>query len=172
MYNIGDLVIYSAHGICEINDICDKTVSGITRSYYVLHPMDNKHHLTISIPVNNDKVAILNLIQKEESLKILEAFKYPGVEWIDKPNIRLQVYSEILNTGERKEIAKVINTLMRKKIDLELHDKKINEHDRKLLMNAQNIFFKELALSFHTSYEEINEMIINNIMDMNRKPPL
>ncbi|MEC1526197.1 CarD family transcriptional regulator, partial [Neobacillus niacini] len=48
MYHIGDLVIYSAHGICKINDICNKTVSGITRSYYVLHPMENKHHLTIS----------------------------------------------------------------------------------------------------------------------------
>lgn len=69
MYNIGDLVIYSAHGICKINDICDKTVAGITKSYYVLHPMDNKHHLTISIPVNNDKVAILDLIQKESNPK-------------------------------------------------------------------------------------------------------
>jgi CarD family transcriptional regulator len=167
MYNIGDLVIYSAHGICEINDICDKTVSGISRSYYVLHPMDNKHQLTISIPVNNDKVAILDLIQKEESQEILESFKYPGVEWIDKPNIRLQIYSEILNTGERKEIAKVINTLMRKKIDVELQDKKINEQDRKLLINAQNILFKELAISLDTSYEKINEMIISNITGMN-----
>jgi CarD family transcriptional regulator len=167
MYNIGDLVIYSAHGICKINDICDKTVAGITKSYYVLHPMDNNHHLTISIPVNNDKVAILDLIQKEESKQILESFNYPGVEWIDKPNIRLQIYSEILNTGERREIAKVINTLMRKKIDVELHGKKINEQDRKLLINAQTILFKELALSLNTSYEEINEMIVNNIKGMN-----
>jgi CarD family transcriptional regulator len=163
MYNIGDLVIYSAHGICKINEICDKTVAGITKSYYVLHPMDNKHHLTISIPVNNDKVAILDLIKKEEANEILESFKNPGVEWIDKPNIRLQIYSEILNTGVRTEIAKVINTLMRKKIDVELHDKKINEQDRKLLINAQNILFKELAISQNTSYEEINEMIENNI---------
>lgn len=167
MFNIGDLVIYSAHGICEINDICDKTVSGATRSYYVLHQMDNKHHLTISIPVNNDKVSILDLIQKEEAHKILDSFQYPGVEWIDKPNIRLQIYSEILNTGERKEIAKVINTLMRKKIDVELHDKKMNEQDRKLLINAQNLLFKELAISLNTSYEEINEMIIMNIRGMN-----
>jgi CarD family transcriptional regulator len=167
MYNIGDLVIYSAHGICEINDICDKTVSGITRSYYVLHPMDNKHHLTISIPVNNDKVAILDLIQKEEAQEILASFKYPGVVWDDKPNNRLHLYSEILNTGVRKEIAKVINTLLRKKIDVELHDKKLNEQDRKLLINAQNILFKELAISLNTSYEKINEIIISNITGNN-----
>ncbi|WP_419887859.1 CarD family transcriptional regulator [Neobacillus niacini] len=165
MYHIGDLVIYSAHGICKINDICDKTVSGITRSYYVLHPMENKHHLTISIPVHNDKVTILDLIQKEEAYEILESFKYPGVEWVDKPNLRLQLYSEILNTGERKDIAKVINTLMRKKIDVERQDKKMNEQDRKLLKNAQNILFKELAISLNTSYEEINNRIMRNILD-------
>ncbi|MDQ1003044.1 CarD family transcriptional regulator [Neobacillus niacini] len=165
MYNIGDLVIYSAHGICEIDDICDKTVSGITRSYYVLHPMDNKHHLTISIPVDNELVAILDLIQKEEAQEILESFKYPGVEWNEKPNLRLHLYSDLLNTGERKEIAKVINTLMRKKIEAELRGKKQNEQDRKLLTNPQNILFKELALSLNTTYEVINEMVIKLIKE-------
>ncbi|MDQ6596090.1 CarD family transcriptional regulator [Bacillus salipaludis] len=43
MFNIGDLIIYSGHGICRVDDICEKTVSGITRTYYVLHPMENNH---------------------------------------------------------------------------------------------------------------------------------
>lgn len=167
MFNIGDLVIYSAHGICKINDICEKTFSGITKDYYVLNPMDNKHHLTISIPVNTDKVAILNLIDKDEAQDILDSFKYPGVEWYDKPNMRLQVYSDIIKNGERKEIARVINTLMRKKIETELHDKKQNEQDRKLMINTQNILFKELAISLNTSFEEINEMVIRLIKGVN-----
>jgi CarD family transcriptional regulator len=166
MYNIGDLVIYSAHGICKINDICDKTVSGITRSYYVLHPMDNKHHLTISIPVNNDKVAILDLIQKEEAQEIIESFNYPGVEWYDKATLRFTIFSDILSTGDRKEIAKVINTLMRKKVEVELHEKKLNEQDRKLLMYSQNILFKELAISLNCSYEDINDMVIRLIKEI------
>ncbi|TDL74260.1 CarD family transcriptional regulator [Rhodococcus qingshengii] len=167
MYNIGDLVIYSAHGICKINDICEKNVSGITRSYYVLNPMDNKHHLTISISVENDRVAMLDIINKDEAHEILESFKSPGAEWIDKPNLRLTLYCDIISTGERKEIAKVINTLMRKKIDVELHDRKLNEQDRKLLINTQNILFKELAISLNCSYEDINEMIIRLIKGMN-----
>jgi CarD family transcriptional regulator len=167
MYNIGDLVIYSAHGICKINDICEKTVSGITRNYYVLHPMDNKQHLTISIPVNNDKVAILDLIQKEEAQEILESFNYPGVEWYEKANERLTIFSDILSTGDRKEIAKVINTLMRKKIEVELHEKKLYEQDRKLLITSQNILFKELALSLNCFYEDINEMVIRLIKGNN-----
>lgn len=163
MFNIGDLVIYSGHGICKIDDICEKTVSDLTRTYYVLHPMDNNQQLTISIPVNNDKVAILELVHKEASHEILESFKSPGVEWNDKANIRYNLYSDIISTGDRKEIAKVINTLMRKKIEVESHEKKLIEQDRKLLNNTQNILFKELAISLNTSFEEINELVISLI---------
>lgn len=165
MYNIGDLVIYSTHGICKINAICEKTVSGITRSYYVLHPMDNKHHLTISIPVTNDNNAILDLIDKKEAQEILKSFTFQGVEWYEKATERLTIFSDILSTGDREEIAKVINTLMRKKIELELQEKKLNEQDRKLLINSQNILFKELAISLNSSYEDINDMIIGLIKE-------
>ncbi|WP_373558170.1 hypothetical protein [Bacillus sp. 7884-1] len=56
---------------------------------------------------------------------------------------------------------------MRKKIDVELHDRKLNEQDRKLLINTQNILFKELAISLNCSYEDINEMIIRLIKGIN-----
>ncbi|MGM0901187.1 MAG: CarD family transcriptional regulator [Bacillota bacterium] len=123
MFNIGDLIIYSGHGTCQIDDICEKTISGITRDYYVLHPMENNPPLTISTPVTNNKVVMLELIQKEEAHKILESFKKPGVMWDDNPNTRYNIYSELINTCERKEIAKVINTLMRKKIEAERKEK-------------------------------------------------
>ena len=66
MFEIGDLIIYSAHGICKIDDICERTVSGVTRSYYVLHPMENYTQLTIRTPVNNDKVVMLSLLKKRK----------------------------------------------------------------------------------------------------------
>ncbi|WP_066072559.1 CarD family transcriptional regulator [Neobacillus soli] len=163
MFTIGDLIIYSAHGICRVDDICEKTVSGITRPYYVLHPMENNHQLTISTPVDNDKVVMLELIHQEEANEILKSFKYPGMEWVDNPNIRFKLYSDIISTGERKEIAIIVNTLMRKKIEAELHEKKLYEQDRKLLNTTQNILFKELALSLDTTFEEINELVIRLI---------
>lgn len=36
MFNIGDLVVYSPHGICRVDDICEKTILGekkITMSF-------------------------------------------------------------------------------------------------------------------------------------------
>ncbi|MFC4559413.1 CarD family transcriptional regulator [Virgibacillus kekensis] len=165
MFNIGDLIIYSTHGICKIDDICDKTVSGVTRTYYVLHPMEDDHHLTISTPVNDSKVVMLELIHKEEASTILDSFQYPGIEWNDNPNERFRKYSDIVNSGNRKEIASVINTLMRRKTEAELQEKKLYERDHKLLNTIKNILFKELAISMNTTFEDVNENVFKVITE-------
>jgi CarD family transcriptional regulator len=36
MFKVGDSIIYSAYGVCQNDEICDKTVQGVTRTYYVL----------------------------------------------------------------------------------------------------------------------------------------
>ncbi|MCS0673682.1 CarD family transcriptional regulator [Cytobacillus firmus] len=159
MYNIGDLMIYSAHGICRVDDICEKTISGITRMYYILHPIEDNHQLTISTPIDNDKVVMLDLIKQDEALNILSSFKKPGIKWNDKPNVRVNLFKDIVNTGDRKEIAKVVNTLWRKKLESEQNDKKLYEQDQKLLNAVQKILFKELSLSLDKSAEEIEELV-------------
>ena len=73
MYNVGDLVVYSSHGICRVDDICEKTLLGETKKYYELHPVEDDN-LKISVPVDNDKVTMLELLNKEAE-EILESFK-------------------------------------------------------------------------------------------------
>ncbi|MBU3142385.1 CarD family transcriptional regulator [Clostridium sp. CF012] len=156
MFNIGDLVIYSTHGICHIDDICEKTYLDITRNYYVLHPLQDSK-LTISSPVDYHKVTMLELIHREEAEKILEFFKQPGISWIELNSQRTQIYYETIKTGNRKEICKIVNTLMRKKQESEISGKKLNEPDNKLLGFVQNILFTELAVALDTTFEAIYE---------------
>ena len=167
MFTIGDHIIYSAHGLCRIDDIQDVTVSGVTKQYYKLHPLENTR-VTISTPVDNEKVVMLKLLQKEEALEIIESFKQDGAEWETQPNSRLKQYSELINSGDRLQIAKVVNTLMRKKVDAQLEKTTLYERDYKLLNNTQIILFKELARALDTSFEEINKRI--NDLIKNDKP--
>lgn len=167
MFSIGDLIIYSGHGICKVDDITDKTYAGITRTYYVLHPIENNHQLTINTPVDNKKTIMLKLINKEEAKKILESFKLKGVDWIEKPQLRSHIYSGIVNSGKRKDIAKVANTLMKKKIEIEEEGRKFYKQDDHLLNHVQSILFKELAMAMNTSFESIAEKINEMIMKTN-----
>jgi CarD family transcriptional regulator len=156
MFNIGELVVYSVHGICHIDDICEKAYLGVTKKYYVLHPLQDSK-LTISTLVDNDKVTMLELIDKEEAEEIIESFKLPGISWIELNNQRNQLYYETVKTGNRKEISKIVNTLMRKKNEVEINGKKLSDPDNKLLTFAQNILFAELAFSLNTTFEAIYE---------------
>jgi CarD family transcriptional regulator len=159
MLNIGELVIYSGHGICKVDDICDQTYAGNTQTYYVLHPLENSRQLTISIPVDSQKVHMSKLIQSDQAEKILESFHLPGVDWIENNHNRTQVYNDIVKKGDRKEIARVVSTLIRKKQQSEKNDKKFGEQDKRLLFSIQNILFNELAISLNTTYDAILEEV-------------
>lgn len=163
MFNIGDQIIYSTHGLCIIDDIKEETIAGVTRKYYLLHPTENHHRITIRTPVDNDKVVMLSLMKKDAALEIIQAFENPPLEWNESPNARFTYFSEILNTGDRKSVAQVVNTLMRRKIDAKLEGKNLYERDHRILNNAQSILFKELALALDTTFEEVNRLVATQL---------
>ncbi|HZG72485.1 MAG TPA: CarD family transcriptional regulator [Chondromyces sp.] len=162
MFNVGDLVIYSAHGICQIDEICKKNYFGAPNTYYVLHPLED-HQLTISVPVDNGQEGMLRMMNRDEAEDILKSFKSSGVRWIEKVHDRSKTYSDIIKTGNRKEISKVVNTLMRQQCEAERNEKKLAESDRKLLESVQKILFTELAISLDTTFDAIHEEVIRFI---------
>lgn len=162
MHNVGELIIYSTHGLCRIEEICEKTYSEVTKTYYVLQPLNNTK-LKINIPTNSDKLNLIDLVEKDEAEEIIESFKFNGIEWIEKNIHRTQFYTEIIKNGERREIANIINTMMRKKHETESNGKKFPSQDSKFLISLQNILFSELAISLNTNSEVISNQVINNL---------
>lgn len=158
MYNAGDLIIYSNHGLCKIEEICEKKFRNISRKYYVIHPIEEPQ-LTISAPVDKAEKSIRALMDKEEAEKILESFKEPGIQWIEDARERNKKYNKVLDKGDRGEISGVLNTLMRKENEALRNEQKISDQDRKLLNSIQIIMFKELAVTLDTSLETITEKV-------------
>lgn len=165
MHNIGELIIYSGHGICRIDNICEKTFAGRKKTYYVLHPIENSQGLTINAPVDNEK-NILKLMDKEEAETIIASFHTDdGADWIEKAQLRHQTFSKIINSGNRKEISRVANALIRKKIETEINGKKFYENDSRLLKQIENILFKELAIALDLTEEEVRDRIYKLISE-------
>lgn len=163
MYQIGELVIYSSHGICRIDDICQKTILGKTRQYYVLRPIENKENLTINAPIQQNENLIQRLINLEEANEILQSFKDEGIEWEENANVRYNLFNKIVQQGNRKEIAKVINTLLKKKRELKAQEKNLHKRDEELLRRVQNILYKELSIALDVSLEEIEKRINDSL---------
>ena len=161
MLQIGDLTIYQEHGICRVDDIQEMTFGGKTRTYYILHPIDNHEKLTLNVPVDNVHNILHELIDQNKAKKILETFRTEGTEWIEKPQQRTRRYEAIINSGDRIEIAKVASTLIRKKWEIEKDGRKFFENDQKLLTNIQNILFKEISIVLDTTVEDVTEKVID-----------
>lgn len=164
MFKVGDLIIYSGQGICRIDDICEQTILEESKDYYILYPVASPS-LKISTPVDNKKVLMMELISKADACKAMESFKKPGIDWIEIASNRMGQYSEIVKKGNRREILKVANTLMRKKYETELKGKKMYGQDNNFLNNIKNILFSELALAFDTTFEAIDERITSLIVE-------
>lgn len=159
MLNVKDLIIYPGHGICRVEDISDKTFANVSRTYYTLHPIENNQNLTINIPVDNSKMRLLKLVNKEEANKIIALFHSDGIDWIEKPQQRTRIFSEAVKAGNREEIAKIAITLMLKKYKAEEVGRKFYENDKNLLIDIQDVLFKELAIALDTSSDAINQKI-------------
>ncbi|WP_405099091.1 CarD family transcriptional regulator [Oceanobacillus sp. FSL H7-0719] len=158
MFKIGDLIIYSTHGVCKIDDICEKSYRDVTREYYVLYPIEDPN-LLISVPVDSDQVVMLDIMDQEEARKVIQAFEEPGMEWIEDAKIRNKKYNNIIRGGDQKAIIKLANTLMRKQMEAKGNKERMYDQDQKMLEYIQGILFQELAASLETTVENIIDKI-------------
>jgi len=158
MFKVGDLIIYSTHGVCKIDDICERSYRDVTREYYVLHPLDEPE-LSISVPVDNEQVVMLDIMGEDEARSIIQSFEEPGIEWIDDAKQRNKKYNSLIKSGEREKIIQIANTLMRKQKETTLNKERMYDQDQKMLEHIQKIMFQELAASLNTTVDTIVERI-------------
>lgn len=165
MFNIGDTVFYNSHGVCVIEDIQERTFWGETKSYYILSSYHNAA-LKLYYPVEAAESQLNAVASKKKAELILEQFKNPAEPWYERLQERHQSFKKILKSNNHIQIAKMINTILRKKTELENQEKKLPSGDQQVLNQVQPILYKELAVSLDISVEvvikEVEQLIENH----------
>ncbi|MDN4606741.1 CarD family transcriptional regulator [Sporosarcina highlanderae] len=164
MFKVGDLVTYGSHGVCKIKDMSEETFGEETKSYYILHPIDQPT-LTIYCPVNSDQSTLKDIISEEKANLILECFTKPTDKWIAHPSARYQSFSSTLKTGDSLQIAALANTIIRKEVDLAGDGKKLGSRDIEILSSVRQILIEELALALSTTPDKVSNRIVQLISD-------
>ena len=59
----------------------------------------------ISTPVDNDKVVMLKMMDREEAEDVLQSFQHTGIQWVGNPRERNLQYKKVVKNGDRSEIA-------------------------------------------------------------------
>jgi CarD family transcriptional regulator len=147
-FQVGDQVIHWSHGLGEIIQLDEKSLSGRTRQYYVVQMSE----LTLWVPIDQTGDCSLRLPTPKKDFKdLFQILSSPGKPLSSNSNERRLQVVERLKDHELASICRVIR-------DLTLHKrlKKMNDNDNSTLERSRNFLINEwsVALSIPTQQAE------------------
>lgn len=152
MFKKKEFVVYKKD-VCQIKDIKKNGYQG--NDYYVLSPIDDDS-LTLEIPVTS---AIRNLISKKELDSIVKDI--PRIPLIEEENDKIleQNYKMLLNSGDHRDLIRIIKTTYLRNKNRELNNKKIGEKDDTYFKKAEKILYNEFSLVLNKTFLETKKYV-------------
>ncbi len=164
MFKIEETVLYGVNGICTITDIEEKKINKDIKKYYVLKPIYNKAS-TLFVPVDNELLTskMKKILSKKEIYDLIESISDEDNDWIENEQERNKKYSEILKSGERREIMKMLRALHNHRIKLKDTGRKFHVADEKIMRAAEGILHEEFAYVLDIKRENVTEFIVSHL---------
>jgi len=154
MFKVGDIVVYPAHGVAEVESVEEREISGSTMSFFILKILDTQ--MTVMVPVINVKnVGIRQLINKKGIEQVMDILKQRSVN-IDNQtwNRRYREYMEKIRTGSVFEVASVLRDLLLLRVG-----KDLSFGERRMLDMAKGLLVKELSVAQKSTEERVEKHI-------------
>ena len=160
MFKIGDVVVYSATGVCEIEDISIKAFSGVKSSYYVLKPLMQKAS-TVFVPVDNERLTrkIHPILSQEQFSEVFRSVKNRTPNRPESENERREKFTEILESGNRESLMLMVYDLNNFKKTQQENGRRLHLADERLLTSAENILYEELAFVFKIELNSVSDFL-------------
>lgn len=150
----GDMAVYPAHGVGQIQGIETREISGYRKNFYIMKILESD--MTVMIPTENvQRAGLREIIPTRKVKEVWEILKERDVE-IDNQtwNRRYREYIEKIKTGSIFEIAEVLRDL-----SLLAFDKELSFGERKMLETARKLLTKEIAIAMDMEEPKISEKI-------------
>jgi CarD family transcriptional regulator len=164
MYLKDEMVLYSTYGVCRIAEIAEKDMGGSLRRYYVLKPL-RSGDATIFVPSDNESLTskIRRVMSEDEARSLIDAMPDEGTIWMEDEQARRDRYREILSSGSRKELVRLIKTLYLHKQSQKGRGKKMKSPDEDILKSAEKMLHDEFAYVFNIKREEVLPLIVGRL---------
>ena len=144
MFQVNDVIIYGAQGVCKIIGTDEKIINGIKKLYFVLKPVDEKG-ATIFAPTDNELVLskMRRLLTKDEIHMLIDSMQEDSTLWIDNENERKELYKSILAKGDHRQIIKMLKAIYSHKTQREAEGKRLHQSDERFFKDAEQILYNE-----------------------------
>ena len=150
-FRVGDLAVYPAHGVGEIQAIESRVVNGEKHDFYIMKILENG--MVIMIPIRNvESVGLRDIISKKDVPRVYDVMKSrkDGLPDNQTWNRRYREYMDKIKTGSLYDVAEVFRDLSLLKLT-----KDLSFGERKLYDTAQVLLVRELSTAKNTDEDTI-----------------
>ena len=104
MFEVNDVVVYGAQGVCQIVGNEEKKIDGAVKQYFVLKPKDDRV-ATFYVPTWNEKALakMRKVMTKEDVNALIDSMPHKNPTWIANENERKDAYQKIQDAVAKYE---------------------------------------------------------------------
>lgn len=164
MFEKGELIMCGGHGVCRVIDITGNPIdrSDQNKKYYVLEPVFEKAS-TIYTPVDNDKIVMRRIMNREEAEKLIAQITEIDAVWIQEEKRREQTYKDAIRTYDSRSLVQIIKTLYKRKRSRINEGKKVLSSDEQYLHKAEELLYSEMSLALSIPKDEVEAYIAREV---------
>lgn len=146
MYGAGERVLYGSYGVCQVVAMEERKVDRKIVAYLVLEP-EGQPGARYLVPTHNEKaMARLSAVLTPEGLEeLLQSDEIRQPLWETAENLRRNLYRDVLSSGDRVQVLRMLHTLYRHKAERLAQGKKFHQSDDNFLRDGERLIASEIA---------------------------
>jgi len=164
MFSAGDTVSYGTQGICRIKKVTEMTVDKVKKQYFVLIPVQDEK-ATVYVPTDNERLLanMRTVLSEEEINKLIDDASQNPMEWIEDDIARKEHCSNVIKSGDRYELMRLIEMLFLRREELKNTKKHFHLSDERYLREAERLLHDEFSYTLKISKNEVANYIFERI---------
>lgn len=163
MYSVNDTILYGSQ-LCRIEENTKMDFGGNPTEYYVLKPVYNDTS-TIYVPVHNEKCMgkMRRILSAAEIYALIRSMPDEHSDWIENDTARREKYKEVLASGDRKALVRMIKALYGHQEVRQAQGRKLHVSDERFLKEAERTLYDEFALVLNIKQDQVLPFILEQI---------
>lgn len=162
MFQIGDYVICSNKGVCEVENITVLNISGADKEkeYYILKPLYSAGS-TVYVPVDSQKDHTMRkVLERTEAERLIGTIPEIPLLVITNDKMTEQMYKDCMKSNDCQELVKLLKTINLRRQKRIQAGRKVTAVDAKYWHLAEENLYGELAVALDMSREEVGGCVM------------
>lgn len=165
MYNVGDTVLYGTDGVCTVKEIAVRSFGKEKAEYIVLTPL-HQNGAVIYVPTASEALlAKMRRVLSEQEIHALirGIAEEECTDWIADENARRAHFKNVLVSGDRRELIRMIKTVYWHGKVQKANGRKLHHSDEAMMKDAEKLLYDEFAYVLGIKPDEVLGFITNTI---------